>query len=141
MTVGSTKHLVVEILSANQLSFDEETDELQLRFSSSLVSIGFDQVGEQVIIEMRSQVLREVPDFQAKVLELLRALNELNLRSRFGKWVADESRTTVALEYDLLGDHLQEEEFMTALAMIARLADREDDLLQTRFGGKKAFEQ
>ncbi len=44
------------------------------------------------------------------------------------------------LEYDMIADHMQEEELMTALAMLARLADQQDDRLQQRFGGLRAFE-
>jgi hypothetical protein len=51
-----------------------------------------------------------------------------------------DSERVVSLEYDLLGDHLQEDELMTALALIAREADHHDDVLQQKFGGRKAFE-
>ncbi len=53
----------------------------------------------------------------------------------------DEEHGAILVEYDLLGDHLQEDELMTALATIARLADRQDDVLQLRFGGARAFER
>jgi hypothetical protein len=49
-------------------------------------------------------------------------------------------RGTISVEYDLLGDHLQENELMTGLAELARLADHHDDQLQQKLGGRRSFE-
>ncbi|OBG78136.1 hypothetical protein A5700_17600 [Mycobacterium sp. E1214] len=67
-------------------------------------------------------------------------MNALNMTSKFCRWVYYEDSKTISVEYVLLGDHLQENELMTALAALARRADYHDDLLQQKLGGKRAFE-
>lgn len=137
---SKTRRLVAEILEANEFSFELVEGVFHLRFSSSRVQILIDDVGDQTLVELRSRVLRDIPDLQGQAPMILRKLNSLNDRSRFCKWILIDSNHQIDLEYDLLGDHLQEEELVTALALLARLADREDDRLQELFGGRKAFE-
>ena len=39
---------------------------------------------------------------------MLHELNELNSAEVFGRWVFYKAEHTISLEYDMLGDHLQE---------------------------------
>lgn len=129
---------VAAILEANSLKWAETaTGGLYLRFSSAGVSIELVEWGTQTLIEISSHVLTGV---DGKTKEILRETNALNMSSHFGRWVYYRDAAAIAVEYDLLGDHLQENELMTALAAIARLADYHDDLLQEKFGGKRAFD-
>lgn len=140
MNIRSVELLVAEILTANHLPFESDEYGLSLRFDSCLVRVKFETHGEQVIVELRSRLLRDIHDAAAKEPQILTSLNELNERNRFVKWVFNRQESAIVLEYDLLGDHLQEAEVMTALAIVARLADGTDDRLQAQFGGRKAFE-
>lgn len=129
---------VAAILEANSLKWAESaTGGMFLRFSSAGVSVEFVDWGTQTLIEISSHVLTGV---QGKTREILREINDLNMNSHFGRWAYYRDSATIAVEYDLLGDHLQENELMTALAAVARLADHHDDLLQKKFGGGRAFE-
>lgn len=128
------------MLESNGLRCSRNGDEFVLRFASAMVHVGFAEIGNQVLIEVRSHVLRDVPLTGDRTVAVLRELNARNSASRFGKWVLYEDQRLITLEYDLLGDHLQEEEFMTALATIARLADQHDDVLQRTLGGRRAWE-
>jgi T3SS (YopN, CesT) and YbjN peptide-binding chaperone 1 len=132
---------VKAILESNGFRFSERDDEYLLRFSSALVSVGFGAIGTQALITLRAPILRDIALDPARSDQVLRELNARNQESHFAKWVLYEESGLVALEYDLLGDHLQDEELMTALATLARLADHQDDLLQQKFGGARAFEQ
>jgi hypothetical protein len=127
------------ILESNGLSWSQQGDEYSLRFASAQLILGFATLGTQTLLTLRAPVLRNVP-VDDQELEILAALNELNRASHFGKWALYVEEKLVALEYDLLGDHLQENELMTALTALARLADQQDDILRRRFGGERAFE-
>jgi Putative bacterial sensory transduction regulator len=127
------------ILDSNGLSWTQRGSDYSLRFSSAQLNIGLASIGEQNLLTLRAPVLREVP-IESQSDAILAALNCLNCESHFGKWALYEAERVIALEYDLLGDHLQENELMTALATLARLADQQDDLLQQQFGGLRAFE-
>lgn len=127
------------ILDSNGLTWTEGDGYYSLRFASAQLNLGFSTLGEQTIVTLRAPVLREV-QIESGADAILRALNRLNCESHFGKWALYEEERVIGLEYDLLGDHLQENELMTALTMLARLADQQDDVLQQQFGGSRAFE-
>jgi len=127
------------ILDSNGLTWTEQDGYFSLRFASAQLNLGFATLGEQTVITLRAPVLREVP-VEPQAEAILATLNRLNRESHFGKWALYDEERVIALEYDLLGDHLQEDELMTALTMLARLADQQDDLLQRQFGGSRSFE-
>lgn len=129
---------VLAILESNGLRWSEADGGYAMRFSSAMVLLGFTAVGQQTVITLRAPVLRDVP-LDSGPTALLTRLNELNCASHFGKWAFYGDDRLVVLEYDLLGDHLQENELMTALTTLARLADQQDDVLQREFGGEKSF--
>lgn len=133
------KRQVRAILESNGLRWSEEDGGYTLRFASAALLLGFASVGQQTVIALRAPVLRDVP-IASGSNGLLARLNELNCESHFGKWAFYGNERLVVLEYDLLGDHLQENELMTALTTLARLADQQDDLLQREFGGLRSFE-
>ena len=131
------KSHVQSILEGNGLTWTPFGDTLTLRFSSALVTVAFRSWGTQTLIELRSDVLREVT---AAPAEILVRLNELNRNEVFGRWVLYDDEGVISLEYDLLGDHLQEPELMAAFTSIAQLADYHDDVLKSRFGGRRGID-
>lgn len=138
MSQQRVRKQVAAILEANSLSWtDTPNGGMYLRFSSAGVAIEVGNWGSQVLIEMRSNVLSEI---EAAPKLVLKEVNRLNMASHFGRWVYYKKSSTIAVEYDLLGDHLQEDELMTGLAALARAADYQDDHLQQLLGGKRAFE-
>lgn len=138
MTQQRVRKQVAAILEANSLSWTNTTHGgMYLRFSSAGVAIEVGSWGSQVLIEMRSNVLS---DIEAATKVVLKEVNQLNMASHFGRWVFYKKSRTIAVEYDLLGDHLQENELMTGLAALARAADYHDDHLQQLLGGRRAFE-
>lgn len=126
------------ILVANSFTWTETpTGGMFLRFSSAGVVIDLRPWGDQTLIHFSSQVLSgiEVPASIA-----LNEVNDLNKASHFARWVYYDDSRSIALEYDILGDHLQENELMTALNSLARQADYHDDRLQRKLRGRRAFE-
>jgi len=125
-------------LGANSLSWTETaTGGMYLRFSSAGVSAEVGRWGSQTLIQISSNVLTQI---DAGTKRVLVELNRINKSSQFGRWGYYKELRTVAVEYDLLGDHLQENELMTGLAALARAADHHDDHLQRLLGGRRAFE-
>jgi hypothetical protein len=139
MSEDAVKRQVLAILESNGLSWSEQDGGLAMRFSSALLWLSFVAGGNQTVIALRAPILRRLP-LASQGPTLLARINELNCQSHFGKWAYYHEDQLLALEYDLLGDHLQENELMTAVTRIARLADQQDDVLQNEFGGERSFE-
>lgn len=139
MNEAKIRQQSLAILDSNGLSWSEQGDHYSLRFASAQLNLGFTALGAQTVVTLRAPVLRNVP-LDSQVDTILGKLNQLNCLSHFGKWALYEAEQVIALEYDLLGDHLQENELMTALTTLARLADQQDDILQQQFGGERSFE-
>ena len=138
MTRQQVYRQVGAILEAHSLTWTETpAGGMFLRFSSAGVNIELSNWGEQTLIEISSNVLSDI-DLPTK--RVLKEVNELNMTAQFGRWVYYRQSRTVSVEYDLLGDHLQENELMTGLAAVARAAGFHDDQLQRVLGGRRAFE-
>jgi len=69
--------------------------------------------------------------------ELAKYLIAENLRLIFGKFSFEPTGRMVFYEHTLLGDFLNRKELEIAVKAIASTADKYDDELQARFGGKK----
>lgn len=135
MSTESLARKLRAFLAANHLDWSEVDGVYAIRFASAIVGIHLAPWGEQVLIQLRAHVLTEPESPPDRIVQRMNALNRETL---FGRWVWYEEDRLIVLEYDLLGDHLQEPELMTALASVARLADRHDDLLKSQFGGRRA---
>src|SRR5579884_861263 len=129
-------HQIRAILESNQLAFAETPHGcLFLRFASAAVTIDLVKWGTQTVVQISADVLTGIDESREIVLY---EVNRLNTISHFGRWVFYEDSCTIAVEYELLGDHLQENELMTGLAAVARLADHHDNHLQKELGGQRA---
>jgi len=138
MTTRHVRKQIIAILEANSLSWSEtQTGGMYLRFSSAGVSIDLAPWGLQTLIQISADVLT---DITAAGRAARREVNRLNGESQFCRWVYYRESKTVSVEYDLLGDHLQENELMTCLAALARAADFHDDKLRGVLGGRQAFD-
>jgi hypothetical protein len=125
------------ILESNGLPWAIEESQFNLRFASAVVHLSLQSWGTQTLIHLHSNVLRDV---SSDLHSVLQKVNALNSDVTFGRWVYYAADRLLTLEHELLGDHLQEAELMTALASLARNADRYDDLLQADLGGTRATE-
>jgi hypothetical protein len=139
MSLTPALRRVFAILETNGLGPAQVEEQVELRFASALLRIQTFSLGAQEVIALRAPVLRDVSGVPES--QILAQLNRRNCESHFGKWVYYRETGVVALEYDLLGDELQENELLTAVAAIARLADEGDDSLQATLGtGRRAVD-
>lgn len=138
MTMQHVHKQIEAILEANSLTWSEtSTGGMYLRFSSAGVAIELSSWGAQTLIQISADVLIDI-DAAGRLAR--REVNRLNGESQFCRWVYYSETKTISVEYDLLGDHLQENELMTSLAALARAADYHDDHLKKTLGGHRAFE-
>lgn len=68
--------------------------------------------------------------------ELARFLAAENLNLLFGHFALHEANRQVWFGHTLLGDFLDADELVTALSSVARSANKYDDLIKERFGGR-----
>lgn len=133
MTKTETVHQrIAEILTASGYPFVAEGDRYRVARGSSAVFIHAHEWQERfVIVELVCPVLNEI-DLSEGLLEKLNSLNE---KLYFGKayWRDKE----VWLAHNLLGDHLDSSELVSCVGMMAVVADKIDDELQKRFGGRR----
>lgn len=129
----TVRQRIGEILTASGYPFTTEAGgRYRVERGSSAVFLQAHEWQERfVIVELVSPVL----DAVERSAELLEKLNALNEKLYFGKayWRDGE----VWLAHNLLGDHLDANELVSCVGMMAVVADKIDDELQRRFGGKR----
>ncbi len=132
VNVEEVQHRVVEILTAAGYPHEVEGSRVRVERGSSAVFITAHEWQERfVMIELLSPVLDGVAVSEA----LLQKLNTLNEKLWFGKVYTRNDE--VWLAHNLLGDHLDNEELIASVGMLAVVADRIDDELQKRFDGRR----
>ncbi len=131
-SVEAVQQQVESFLAASGYPFTVDGARLRVERGSSAVFISAHEWQERfVLVELVSPVL----DGVAMSEGLMQKLNALNEKLWFGKvyWRNNE----VWLAHNLLGDHLDSNELVASVGMLAVVADRIDDELQVRFGGRR----
>ena len=127
---------VMGILAMNDINY--MTNEAQSVFlvpaGSAGIFVSFSEWRDGTVITLRAKVLENVDKSDERRAVMMAALNEMNGSVPFGCFHYDEGEGVVELDYQLLGDHLQAEEFMNALGVIAGTADDIDDRLRDLIG-------
>jgi hypothetical protein len=133
---------VAGILHRNGIEFDTRADgnEYRILLDSSATFVSFSRFGERTMISFYSPVLQEI-DEDGRIAEICELMNELNAASRFGRFVYYPELRAIALEYDLLGDELQEVELIHALTLISKVANSRDEELKIRLGTGLRFQE
>jgi T3SS (YopN, CesT) and YbjN peptide-binding chaperone 1 len=123
------------ILARNNVPFGTSDDGRahRVQTGSTAVFIEVSPWGEEdSLVHIMAVLLEELDwDVSAKALE---QINKLNCERFFGKFCLYDS--VIRVEYDMLASHMQADELMAALSLIATTADENDDKLQKELGGK-----
>jgi Putative bacterial sensory transduction regulator len=133
---------VAGILHRNGVEFDTRADGTQYRIllDSSATFVSFSDFGGRSVVSLYSPILQEV-DEAGGVGPILEALNDLNAASRFGRFVYYPELRVIALEYDLLGDDLQEGELMNAVGLVSETANAQDEELKLVLGTGMSYQE
>jgi hypothetical protein len=117
--------------------FAEEFDDapgFRIEMGSALVGVWvLPWTEHDAIVSARSYVVRETPITESLMRFLLTENAALNF-GRFG--LTDEDH--IVLEHNLVGSTCDKEEIRTAVRLIVSMADRYDDEITQRWGGKRA---
>jgi Putative bacterial sensory transduction regulator len=141
--VASTIDLARLALQAHEIGYDVEAgDRLGIDYGSARLTIVVRRIGESSVMRFSACVVDAVSVSGDGEVRLLRSLNERNRTLPYGKFFFDPTAGEIHLEYELLGDDLQDSEFMNALTTVARLADDHDDVLVRELGhGRRAADR
>jgi hypothetical protein len=132
MQVSEVERRVVEILKGAGYPFAQEEGRCRVERGSTAVFISAHAWQDRyTIIELVCPVLNGVDVTE----DLLKRLNELNEKLYFGK--AYWRNREVWIAHNLLGDHLDSDELIACVGMMAVVADHLDDELKARFGGQR----
>ena len=133
---------VAGILHRNGVEFDTRADGTQYRIllDSSATFVSFSDYGGRTVVSLYSPILQEVDDAGGRE-NILEALNDLNAASRFGRFVYYPELRVIALEYDLLGDDLQEAELMNAIGLVSETANAQDEELKLVLGTGMSYQE
>ena len=133
---------VAGILHRNGVEFDTRADGTQYRIllDSSATFVSFSDYGGRTVVSLYSPILQEVDDAGGRE-NILEALNDLNAASRFGRFVYYPELRVIALEYDLLGDDLQEAELMNAIGLVSETANAQDEELKLVLGTGLSYQE
>lgn len=134
-TVEEVNQRIHDVLTEANVSFGSKGDKLFIRQGSAAVFIKVESwMNNHTLIELLCPVLKNVERSPA----LLEKLDQLNKGLFFGKAYTHDGG--VWLAHNLLGDHLDPEELLAALGLLARVADKIDDELKGQFGGTRFAE-
>lgn len=123
---------IEEILAASGYPYAVEDGRARIERGSTAVFIAAREWQDRhVIVELVCPMLGDVD----RSAELLDKLNELNAGLYVGK--AYWRNREVWLAHNLLGDFLDAEELLASVGMMAVVADKIDDELQQRYGGRR----
>lgn len=109
--------------------------------ASAIVIISVAEEFDEAVVALRSPAVSNLKVSGRKANKVYELLNTLNANHTLVKWAYYPDMGIIGCEYDLLGDHMQESELMTALLVIAQTADAFDEGLIEEFGdGERAME-
>src|SRR3954468_2704944 len=127
--VTSKMDLARLAVQAHEIEYEIEADDrLAVAYGSARLTIIVRRAVESTVMRVSACVLDELSVEDELELRLLRSLNERNRTLPYGKFFCDQRGGQIIGEYELLGGHLQDFEFMNALTTFCRLADDHDDL-------------
>lgn len=135
-TADETRMKVQRILASNG-TVELSGDDLFIKMGSTVAKISVLDWGDgNTLVRINAPILFDVP-----VSDALYKYVAQNSNNRFfgalGLAEGDDGTAVLFMDQTLLGDTLDEPELMFAAVLVAETADRLDDELKPRFGGKR----
>lgn len=131
-TVDELRAKIESYLTEANVPYRDRGPRISVRRGSSAVFIRPNTWSEQhTVVELLSPVLAELDESP----KLLSRLNDINMGLYFGKAYWHDRGVWIA--HNLLGDHVDREELLASVGVLATVADRLDDDLKVEFGGTR----
>jgi hypothetical protein len=110
-------------------------NQIKINYESTLVTVEVEDYGnDETIVVLTAIVSTETKESPA----LYKYLNDTNSGLRFGSLqFLNGSPSVLILQYSILGDFLDPEELLNALRAVVLVADKLDDEIVGKFGGKR----
>lgn len=110
-------------------------NQIRINYESTLVTVAVEDYGkDETIVVLTAIVTTETKESPA----LYKYLNDTNSALRFGSLqYLREKPSVLILQYTILGDFLDPEELLNALRVVVMVADKFDDEIVGKFGGKR----
>jgi hypothetical protein len=125
LTIGDLRARLEAYLTEHFGTFAVDADgDFRIDYESARVFVCPRQWRDKTVVQMFSVTNVELP------------LSDELARWLFGHFAFHEKESQVWFGHALLGDFLDAEELVTALSTVARTANKYDDLIKVRFGGK-----
>ena len=116
------------------LEAKQSGDDLYIfRYGTTVVMVRLFEDEDDSFVRFASIMLKDVDPSH----EFLRRILQLNAQVLFGAFLLFEDNT-LSFSSTLLGNHLDYDEFETALTYVAKVSDEYDDELQRLAGGQRA---
>jgi hypothetical protein len=126
---------VRDLLTSRELDLTVSDDGFQIRWDSAAVNIDIVEQEGRTLVQCYAPVLREL----SASSELFEYVATEGQDYYFGsmQYVPDVDGGLLVLEHTLLGDFLDADELDNVVDSLVIVANRLDDELQERFGGKR----
>mgnify|MGYP003586390648 CR=1 FL=1 len=126
---------VRDLLTSRELDLTVSEDGFQIRWDSAAVNVDIVEQEGRTLVQCYSPVLRDL----APSADLFEYVATEGQDYYFGSmhYVPDVSGGLLVLEHTLLGDFLDPDELDNVVDSLVIVANRLDDELQERFGGKR----
>ena len=126
---------VRDLLTSRELDLTVAGDGFQIRWDSAAVNVDIVEQEGRTLVQCYAPVLRELPPSG----ELFEYVATEGQDYYFGSmhYLPDVEGGLLVLEHTLLGDFLDADELDNVVDSLVVVANRLDDELQERFGGKR----
>lgn len=115
--------------------FDEQEEAFVVFYGSTVLKISPIYVGDHILVEIMAFVVQDVEPTP----ELMEHLLFLNYKIPVGAFSLVGK--DVFYSHTILADQLSGDALKTSLAVVADMADDEDDYITMKYGGKRAIEK
>lgn len=146
-TVDQVKNKVLRMLSAHMDVRMDSDGDVVIRHESAVCWVSVDQWGEptnegrDIVVQVRAPIIWDAKRTSA-LYEWVATEGQKFMIGRVAcNQAKDASLTNVFFEHNLFGDNLDEPEIVNVVLLVLTTANRLDDELVTKFGGRKSINE
>lgn len=137
-TIKALRNKIKTFLDQAQINYQTDDDGVYaVTRGTAVVFISPLEADGLSLVQLASPVAKDITRFTS---DLAFFLAEENNKLLIGKFSLDIQNCTVWYEHVMLGDHMQAEELVEVLEIVASTADQYDEYVSESFRGKRAID-